>query len=393
MKQVSRTIRMESFFIKHLKLSKKPPILINRYIRNLLFYTYGSFFDTPPRLFIRNSRKPSWYLSYSAALYFTKFCGNTQKSKYLSILRSKSIRKNIIDGRFKAQPTASFFVPSPHLRKNKFYFTQPNEQCLSKFFGPVKVCKAEKQAELVELPFCLENSKGDNKALLLLPLELVEIVQPVKVKKNILLNSTLDLSIGIQRTSTTMINIFLEKRYGMKLVQKNDGPVFNYSNIILNSSLKRQGNLQRKNFPDINKSTRPIGPENNIYSTFRSFFLVLRFFPILVITFRASNLFLVLSSPEGKVIFSHSVGLGGEFKKASRRSVSAYDSAAREFAKKVKTITSVVGLRIHGQSTRRFYVLRNLKKVGLRFLFLQDIIPFACNGVRKARRARKRKKR
>jgi ribosomal protein S11 len=377
---------MESFLIKYSKLSKKPPILINRFIRNLLFYTYGSFSDTPPRLFTRNSRKPLWCKSYSAALYFTKFCGNTQKSKYLSILTTKSMRKNLIGTHSEIQSNTSFFNPP---LKNKFFFTQLKVQRSSKL--PVKVRKPERRIQLVELPFRVENLNFD-KTLILVPSDLAEIVQIGKIKINILLNSTLDFSISKQCLSNNVINIFLERRYGFKLVQTNDGD-FNYSNIILNSSLKRQGNLQRKNFPDINKSTRPTGPENNLYSTFKSFFLVLRFFPILIITFRASNLFFVLSSPDGKVLFSHSVGLGGEFKKASRRSVSAYDSAAREFAKKVKMITSIVGLRIHGQSTRRYYVLRNLKKVGLRFIFLQDIIPFACNGVRKARRARKRKKR
>ena len=52
-------------------------------------------------------------------------------------------------------------------------------------------------------------------------------------------------------------------KYGLDLNTKD---LYPESRILLNSSLKRQGSIKRKNFPDTNKSTRPTGPENNILS-------------------------------------------------------------------------------------------------------------------------------
>ncbi len=338
--------------VKTTRFLKAPTV--NRFFRNSFFYTYGSFFETH-RLFFRKSRSPSWSISYSSTLNFIKFLG-TQK---FTRLKPKYRRK------------------VSHLATKRFYLLK------SLIKSKKKRCILEK-VKLVNLP--LVNS---GKALLLIPTRLIDLLTPGVAKQNILLKGTLDLSVNDR---SAIITNFMSTRYGIECVKK-DLVASNQGNIMLNSSLKRQGVLKRRNFPDINKSTRPTGPDNNIFSYYRSFILILRLFPVLVITFRANNLFFVLSSPEGKVVFSYSVGLGGDFKKASRRSVFAYDTASREFAKRVKTVTSVVGLRIQGQSKRRFYVLRNLKKAGLRFIFLQDVIPFACNGVKKARRARKRRRR
>lgn len=338
--------------------SSKPPILLNRFLRNSLFFTHGCGIDIN-QLFCRKSRKLSWFLGYQSTLNFITSIVKKRSSQTQLKRNSYQVHKRI---------STKFLVV---LKRNKDQY-------------PV----SKRKVEVLNVPFSFE-APVNKKVLLLVPPRVTQLFTARVLYKKVLSNGIFDSAISEPKKLQAIIADLFRIKYGLELNTKDLHPE---SRILLNSSLKRQGLVKRKNFPDTNKSTRPTGPENNIFSTYKSFFLILRAFPTLVITFRANNLFFVLSSPKGNVLFSYSVGLGEDFKKASRRSVFAYDAASREFAKKVKQVTSIVKLRIHGQSKRRFYVLKNLKKGGLRFIFLQDVIPFACNGVKKPRRARKRRR-
>jgi ribosomal protein S11 len=199
---------------------------------------------------------------------------------------------------------------------------------------------------------------------------------------------------GLESQPFDVLSFIFRERYGLSLSKSVSGAgekALIDEKRMQYSSLRYQGSLTYRYFPDANKIVRPGVPNNDFYGCYRPLLLLLRFFPTVTITFRANNVFFVLSSVEGKVVVSHSVGCGGEFTKSKRRAVFAYDAASREFAKKVRSITSVVGIRVYGQSKRRFYVLRNIKQEGIRFVFLHDIVPFACNGVKKSRPARKRR--
>lgn len=384
----------------------KNKALIYRLIRNSFFYTYGNFFDSG-RMFFRGSRLPSWNNSYISALNFVKFLSSKGKVRYAVFLRNRVAYRSYNINRYKVLGfvrskviSAASSRLSKCIRRHTFLSSDLQYRKLTKYIDtPDVILSSDANCDLglFSLPFKFEG-KGinDDELTILLPNDLRSLFDDAnKFRKSILLDSSLE--VGPNRhefRSRDIVKYIMGTRYGLELV-KNDLDLFSssLSNVMLNSSLKRQGAFKRKYFPDTNKTVRPSVPNNNIYTYYRSFLLVLKFFPVLVITFRSNNLFFVLSSPQGNVIFSYSVGIGGEFKKSLRRSVFAYDSASREFAKKVKTITSIVGIRVQGQSKRRFYVLRNLKRAGIRFVFLQDIIPFACNGVKKTRSARKRRRR
>lgn len=384
----------------------KNKALLYRLVRNSFFYTYGNFFDSG-RMFFRGSRLPSWNNSYISALNFVKFLSFKRKIRYAVNLRNRAVFRSYNINRYKVLGfvrskviSATSSRLSKSIRRLIFLSSEFKYKKLTKplvMSDSLHSSDANCDLGLFSLPFNFEG-KGinDDELTILLPTDLRSLFDDTnKFRKSILLDSSLELGPNRHEfQARDIVKYIMGTKYGLELV-KNDLDLFSssLSNVMLNSSLKRQGAFKRRYFPDINKTVRPSVPNNNIYIYYRSFLLVLKFFPVLVITFRSNNLFFVLSSPQGNVIFSYSVGIGGEFKKSLRRSVFAYDSASREFAKKVKTITSVVGLRVQGQSKRRFYVLRNLKRAGIRFVFLQDIIPFACNGVKKTRSARKRRRR
>ena len=415
--------------------------LLKRIFRNSLFYSGGTF-RRSGRFFLRSTKRLNWLLIYS-------FYVNRISSLYLSpnvlrlglTLEDRYIKKNLqarvydlckgksfISGRgvfdsssylknrgflnlrdFNLRFSKSIFSKSARTRpllKSRFLrsgWSSYKRRDFAPFLQgrrPTHGSLCESDFELVQSPYFDEveysgkSSTTDkiNRLLLLPGLRPRSSLEDKNISEAGFLSMT--FCNGLESQPFDVLSFIFRERYGLSLSRSVSGAgekALIDEKRMQYSSLRYQGSLTYRYFPDANKIVRPGVPNNDFYGYYRPLLLLLRFFPTVTITFRANNVFFVLSSVEGKVVVSHSVGCGGEFTKSKRRAVFAYDAASREFAKKVRSITSVVGIRVYGQSKRRFYVLRNIKQEGIRFVFLHDIVPFACNGVKKSRPARKRR--
>ena len=411
--------------------------LLKRIFRNSLFYSGGTF-RRSGRFFLRSTKRLNWLLIYS-------FYVNRISSLYLSpnvlrlglTLEDRYIKKNLqanrkgqsfISGRgvfdsssylknrgflnlrdFNLRFSKSIFSKSARTRpllKSRFLrsgWSSYKRRDFAPFLQgrrPTHGSLCESDFELVQSPYFDEveysgkSSTTDkiNRLLLLPGLRPSSSLEDKNISEAGFLSMT--FCNGLESQPFDVLSFIFRERYGLSLSRSVSGAgekALIDEKRMQYSSLRYQGSLTYRYFPDANKIVRPGVPNNDFYGYYRPLLLLLRFFPTVTITFRANNVFFVLSSVEGKVVVSHSVGCGGEFTKSKRRAVFAYDAASREFAKKVRSITSVVGIRVYGQSKRRFYVLRNIKQEGIRFVFLHDIVPFACNGVKKSRPARKRR--
>lgn len=411
--------------------------LLKRIFRNSLFYSGGTF-RRSGRFFLRSTKRLNWLLIYS-------FYVNRISSLYLSpnvlrlglTLEDRYIKKNLqvnrkgksfISGQgvfdsssylknrgflnlrdFNLRFSKSIFSKSARTRpllKSRFLRSGWSSYKRGDFAPflqgrrPTHSSLRESDFELVQSPYFDEveysgkSSTTDkfNRLLLLPGLRPSSSLEDKNISEAGFLSMT--FCKGLESQPFDVLSFIFRERYGLSLSRSVSGAgekALIDEKRMQYSSLRYQGSLTYRYFPDANKIVRPGVPNNDFYGCYRPLLLLLRFFPTVTITFRANNVFFVLSSVEGKVVVSHSVGCGGEFTKSKRRAVFAYDAASREFAKKVRSITSVVGIRVYGQSKRRFYVLRNIKQEGIRFVFLHDIVPFACNGVKKSRPARKRR--
>ena len=411
--------------------------LLKRIFRNSLFYSGGTF-RRSGRFFLRSTKRLNWLLIYS-------FYVNRISSLYLSpnvlrlglILEDRYIKKNLqVNRKGKSFISGQGVFDSSSYLKNRGFLnlrdfnlrfsksifsksarTRPllesrflRSGCSSykrRDFAPFLQGRRpthsslrESDFELVQSPYFDEveysgkSSTTDkfNRLLLLPGLRPSSSLEDKNISEAGFLSMT--FCKGLESQPFDVLSFIFRERYGLSLSRSVSGAgekALIDEKRMQYSSLRYQGSLTYRYFPDANKIVRPGVPNNDFYGYYRPLLLLLRFFPTVTITFRANNVFFVLSSVEGKVVVSHSVGCGGEFTKSKRRAVFAYDAASREFAKKVRSITSVVGIRVYGQSKRRFYVLRNIKQEGIRFVFLHDIVPFACNGVKKSRPARKRR--
>jgi len=114
-----------------------------------------------------------------------------------------------------------------------------------------------------------------------------------------------------------------------------------------------------------------------------------RLLPIITITFKDNNLFFVLSNAAGNPIIILSSGHFAKENKQKISSVPAYNFLTKEFARRVRRLTRICGLRIHGTSRRKFPVLKNLQRSGIRFAYALEHHAVICNGVRKCRKRRK----
>jgi len=411
--------------------------LLKRIFRNSLFYSGGTF-RRSGRFFLRSTKRLNWLLIYS-------FYVNRISSLYLSpnvlrlglTLEDRYIKKNLqVNRKGKSFISGQGVFDSSSYLKNRGFLnlrdfnlrfsksifsksarTRPllesrflRSGCSSykrRDFAPFLQGRRpthsslrESDFELVQSPYFDEveysgkSSTTDkfNRLLLLPGLRPSSSLEDKNISEAGFLSMT--FCKGLESQPFDVLSFIFRERYGLSLSKSVSGAgekALIDEKRMQYSSLRYQGSLTYRYFPDANKIVRPGVPNNDFYGCYRPLLLLLRFFPTVTITFRANNVFFVLSSVEGKVVVSHSVGCGGEFTKSKRRAVFAYDAASREFAKKVRSITSVVGIRVYGQSKRRFYVLRNIKQEGIRFVFLHDIVPFACNGVKKSRPARKRR--
>lgn len=411
--------------------------LLKRIFRNSLFYSGGTF-RRSGRFFLRSTKRLNWLLIYS-------FYVNRISSLYLSpnvlrlglTLEDRYIKKNLqVNRKGKSFISGQGVFDSSSYLKNRGFLnlrdfnlrfsksifsksarTRPllkscflrsgcssyKRRDFAPFFQgrrPTHSSLRESDFELVQSPYFDEveysgkSSTTDkfNRLLLLPGLRPSSSLEDKNISEAGFLSMT--FCKGLESQPFDVLSFIFRERYGLSLSRSVSGAgekALIDEKRMQYSSLRYQGSLTYRYFPDANKIVRPGVPNNDFYGYYRPLLLLLRFFPTVTITFRANNVFFVLSSVEGKVVVSHSVGCGGEFTKSKRRAVFAYDAASREFAKKVRSITSVVGIRVYGQSKRRFYVLRNIKQEGIRFVFLHDIVPFACNGVKKSRPARKRR--
>ena len=114
-----------------------------------------------------------------------------------------------------------------------------------------------------------------------------------------------------------------------------------------------------------------------------------RLLPIITITFKDNNLFFVLSNAAGNPIIILSSGHFAKENKQKISSVPAYNFLTKEFARRVRRFTRICGLRVHGTSRRKFPVLKNLQRSGIRFAYALEHHAVICNGVRKCRKRRK----
>ena len=411
--------------------------LLKRIFRNSLFYSGGTF-RRSGRFFLRSTKRLNWLLIYSfyvnriSSLYLSPNVlrlGLTLEDRYIKKnLRVNRKGKSFISGQgvfdsssylknrgflnlrdFNLRFSKSIFSKSARTRpllESRFLRSGCSSYKRRDFAPflqgrrPTHSSLRESDFELVQSPYFDEveysgkSSTTDkfNRLLLLPGLRPSSSLEDKNISEAGFLSMT--FCKGLESQPFDVLSFIFRERYGLSLSKSVSGAgekALIDEKRMQYSSLRYQGSLTYRYFPDANKIVRPGVPNNDFYGCYRPLLLLLRFFPTVTITFRANNVFFVLSSVEGKVVVSHSVGCGGEFTKSKRRAVFAYDAASREFAKKVRSITSVVGIRVYGQSKRRFYVLRNIKQEGIRFVFLHDIVPFACNGVKKSRPARKRR--
>ena len=356
----------------------KPTLLFKRLFRNSIVYSSGTFFRSG-RFFLRHTKKVSWFLCYS--FYINKI-KTMAMSGMLGSMNGKDrfIFRNY-DLKNKKNLSQNYNLQFMKSMLSRSVTSQPNIKLITLKKKNLGI-KLQNQKKNVNSPFFDLVPLKSDKFLLV----------PSSISKDFVLSEMVGefgfASLSKRFAPLNAMSLF-RKRYGFALVKKETEQKSYFTQ---NSSLRYQGSLTYRYFPDSNKIVRPSIPNNDFYSYYNPSLLLLKFFPVVIITFRANNVFFVLSSGKGEIIASHSVGIGSEFTKSNRRAVFAYDTASRNFAKKVRSITSIVGIRVYGQSKRRFYVLRNLKQEGLRFIFLHDVIPFACNGVKKSRPARKRRR-